>query len=128
MPQLPTRRGKKIGWLGGWLGSIVWICALALVAFWQGKFIAGLLGLSIFIVSLIAGWWFMPWRHPTTRYWRLLLPLYLLEMVALIWAVWTSGGWQASGLHWSMLAVLLPLLSPFFTLGWRCWTDDERHS
>ncbi len=128
MQQSSTRRGEKIGWLGGWLGSFVWILALALVALWQGHFIVGLIGLILFSISLIGSWWYMPWRHPTTRYWRLLLPLYLLETVAVIWAIWSSGGWQASGLDWSIAVVLLPLLSPFFTFGRRCWGEDERHT
>ena len=65
---------------------------------------------------------FAPWRHPDTRYWRLMLPLYALLGLAAAWAVTAFGvGAEEAGLTgWSLLA-FLSLLVPFASRGGCRW-------
>jgi hypothetical protein len=116
--------GAKIGWLAGWLGSFSWVVALAIVFLLQGSTYFGLLGIGLFSLAMILAWYLTPWRYPHIRYWRLMLPLYLVLFLAIIWAIQGFGGWTASGLTLWQVWIMLPLCGPFVTIGWRRWCDQ----
>ncbi len=69
---------------------------------------------------------FAPWRHPETRYWKLMLPLYALLGLSAAWVVMSFGaGVEGAGLTgWSLL-VFPPLLIPFASVGGRRWRDGD---
>ncbi len=119
------RRGEKIGWIAGWTGSFLWAVLLAIIILAQGKLLPGLVGLGLGTAAAIAIPWAAPWRHPHTRQWRLMLPLYAILFSCAAWAIWAYGGFAESGLHWWNLSWILPLLTPLLILGHRRWSDHE---
>lgn len=122
------RRGEKIGWVGGWLGGFLWIFLLGAIWTMQGKVFQGLAGLGLAVLAVSAILTTAPWRHPTTPYWRLLLPIYLLLAVCIAWAVWAWGGMREVGLTWWSLWWVIPMLIPMGTAGNRCWNDGREPS
>ncbi len=120
------RRGEKIGWVGGWLGGYLWVLVLAVMFLFQGKGREGMVGLALAGLGAFYIHSCAPWRNPATPYWRLMIRLYAVLLSAAAWAVWAFGGWQGSGLNAWFLLLLLPVLSPFFTLGRRTWERIEK--
>jgi len=119
------RRGEKVGWICGWLGSYLWVLVLAVLFFFQGKGREGIVGLTL---AGLGGFYIFscaPWRHPVTPYWRLMIRLYLVLLTAVAWAVWSFGGWKGSGLNWWSFFLLLPVFAPLLTIGRRTWSDGS---
>ena len=96
MTMAHTRRGEKLGWLGGFAGAFLWIPVLAVVFLVQGKLLAGLLGLPLGALGYGIVVWFRPWRFPDTPYWRLLIPPYLAFSAAVAWGFWAYGAEAAA--------------------------------
>ncbi len=118
------RKGEKIGWIAGWTGGFIWLALLSALWLVQGKMRlatagTGLVGIAVlFMISLA------PWKHPETKYWKLMLPLYAILLTAVAVIVWLEGGPARLGLSgWSLLACL-PIFLPFVTAGRRTWTAD----
>ena len=70
----------------------MWVVILSVIALVQGKMVQGILGLVITGIGVAAILWSAPWRHPDTRYWMLMLPVYVAFFGAVGWASWASGG------------------------------------
>ncbi|MFZ5775878.1 MAG: hypothetical protein ACOY3Z_10390 [Thermodesulfobacteriota bacterium] len=121
----PSRKGEKIGWVGGWLGGFLWIFLLGIVWLVQGRTALGLSGLALSGLAVLVVLATAPWRHPAVPYWRLMLPLYAILFGCVAWAIWAWGGMGEVGLGWWSLWWLLPLLTPFGSVGRRCWRDGE---
>jgi len=122
-----SRRGEKIGWIGGFCGGFVWLFLLSVVWLFQGKLDMGLLALSQFIVAICFILLFSPWRSPKTRYWKLLLPIYAIFFLSLFTSIWGYGGLAAVGLNrFSFLWIFLFLI-PFATIGKRTWDDKQEN-
>jgi hypothetical protein len=119
------RRGEKIGWTWGWIGGFLWIAIVGLVFLAQGRAVAGITGLLLFIVAVWATHRFAPWRHPATPYWRLMALQYALFLLSAAWAIWAFGGWGARWLDGWMLLWFGPLFLPVFLHGRRTWADGE---
>lgn len=117
------RRGEKIGWIGAWLGSYSWVLVLAIVFFYKGNNTTGIYGLGICLIAVLLMVFLSPWRNPSTPYWQLLLPYYLLFVSAVIWAVRGFGTENLSTFNLWQLMSLLPILIPIFILGKRRWDD-----
>ncbi|MEA1053496.1 hypothetical protein U5801_27370 [Lamprobacter modestohalophilus] len=120
-PRMSTRRGEQLGWLLGWAGGFLWIIALALLFLWRGQWLVGLLGLVLAGLGYAAVVFFRPWRSPRTRYWRLMLLPYVAMLGGVPWAIWGFGPEQAESLNAWQALIILPVLSPFISIGWRCW-------
>lgn len=120
---ISNRKGEKIGWIGGWLGAFLWAVIMAVVFLAGGKPGAGGTGLVISLAGCLLVFLVTPWRFPRTRYWKLMLPLYLVMFLEVVWAISAFGGLKASGLNWWNLLILLPILSPMATMGYRRWED-----
>lgn len=118
-----SRRGEQLGWLIGWAGGFLWIIALALLFIVRGQFLMGLAGMALAGLGYGAVVLMRPWRHPHVRYWRLLLLPYLALAAALPWAIFGFGSEAAAQLSAWQALILLPLCSPFITIGWRRWVD-----
>lgn len=123
---MARRSGERAGWIVGWIGSFLWVVALGVVLLVRGRAAAGLGGLALGALAVPVMLLAAPWRHPETRFWKLMLPLYALLGASVVWAVATHGGARAVGLGGWEVAWLVPLLLPFFTAGSRRWSDGER--
>ena len=121
-----VRRQEQIGWIGGWLGGFCWVLILSIVLFVQGKTIQAGIGLLITCVAGVTIVFLSPWRHPRTRYRRLMVPIYVLFLAAVAWGVWSLGDPRQMGIHsWWSLLLLLPVLMPLWTAGNRRWEDGN---
>lgn len=118
-----SRTGERRGWLLGWAGGFAWVLALALLFLARGQRVDGLIGLGLAGLGYGAVVFFRPWRYPNTRYWRLLILPYLMMLAAVPWAIWGFGTESAEALSWWHAFLLLPVLSPFASSGWRRWSD-----
>lgn len=120
------RKGEKLGWTGGWLGGFLWLLLLSIVWLVKGDVTSGIVGLVLFAAAVLCIIVFAPWKHPETKYWKLMLPVYVVFAAAISICIWFSGGMEAVGLRWSMLLCMLPVLLPFATAGARCWKDGGK--
>jgi len=120
------RKGEKVGWIGGWSGGFVWLLVLSVVWLLQGKVINGVIGLGAFGLAEIFIFVLSPWKHPHTRYWKLMLPFYLVLIASVGFYIFSEGGLARLGLSWWSIFLLLPLFIPFATMGSRCWSDGEK--
>lgn len=118
------RLGEKAGWIGGWAGAFLWVFILSIVWLIQGKTLEGLSGLALICLAALLIFATLPWRHPKTPFWKLMLPAYLVLAFSVTWAVWSLRA-KDSGLNWWSLLWALPLLIPFGTVGRRRWGDSE---
>ena len=119
------RKGEKAGWLGGWLGGFLWLCLLSILWLAKGRIAAGAMGLGLFAVAVIAILALAPWKHPETKYWQLMLPLYVVLSASIGLLIWFGGGFGKLGLGWLALLWLMPLFIPLWTAGARCWKDGN---
>lgn len=119
------RTGEKYGWLGGWWGAFLWVLILAVVWLARGRTSAGLAGLVLAGVALVASFVAAPWKRPSVPYWKLMLPLYGLLAVAVVWALWAFDAARHPDFSiWTLLPVLTVLM-PLGTIGRRRWIDGD---
>ncbi len=122
---MQRRKGEKVGWTVGWIGGFLWLCLLSIIWLVQGKITSGVLGLVLFGVAILSILTLAPWRHPETRYWKLLLPIYAVLAAAFGLCIWLGGALDQYGLSWWSLLWLMPLFIPFATVGTRRWKDGN---
>jgi len=121
---MAERSGERFGWIGGWLGGFIWVLILAVLLLIKGRGLEAAVGLAIAAAAVawvLAG---APWKHPDTRYWKLMLPIYFLFSASIAWAVWAAEDSYSLGLNRWHTLLMLPLLSPFKTIGHRTWNDS----
>ncbi len=122
------RRGEKIGWLVGWTGGFAWLAILSVFWLFQGETLHAAAGIGFVMIGGVSVLGLAPWKHPETKYWKLMLPLYGVLMGAAALVIRLEGGIERIGLDgWSLMA-FLPLFLPFLTAGGRTWTTDGRSS
>lgn len=115
------RKGEKIGWIGGWLGGFIWLGLLSVVWLFQNKMSGGILGIVVFTVAIMGIIATAPWKHPNTKYWKLMLPIYLLFFISIALCINVYGGFESIGLKWTAFFWVIPCLIPFITTGRRTW-------
>jgi len=121
---MSDRKQQKLGWIIGWSGGFIWVVILSIVLIARGQLLGAgtgfLLACAAFSTIVLTS----PWRNPRTTYRILMAPIYLVLLIALIWAMWAWGGPQEMGFSsWWSLSVLIPVLIPFWTVGNRRWDD-----
>ena len=121
---MKNRKGEKIGWIGGWLGGFIWLGLLSAVWIFQNKIINGVLGIILFTVAIIIIFMLAPWKHPNTKYWKLMLPIYSLFFISIFLCIYFYGGLKSAGLNWMSFFWIIPCLIPFATIGNRKWNDN----
>lgn len=119
------RKGEMTGWTGGWLGGFLWLFLLSILSFVHGRVVNGLAGSVLFLVAVVIIMCMSPWRHPDTKYWKLMLPIYAVFVISVGLFIWNSGGLDRLGLSWWSILWLLPVFLPFITMGSRCWNDGN---
>ncbi len=114
------RRGEKIGWIGGWMGGFIWVLAFGILWIVKGKMFLGLAGILIFFIALSSILVFTPWRHPKTKYWKLMIPMYALFVASIIFVLDAMGGFNnLAQIQYGLW--IIPCLSPLFTIGRKTW-------
>lgn len=119
------RRGEKIGWTLGWMGGFIWVAILSVVLLGQHKSVQGVSGMVLYLAACAVSLSVAPWRHPSTRYWKLMLAPYGMFFLSIGWAVWSYGGLTPLGFNWWNLLWIVPSLSPFGFLNDRRWAESE---
>ena len=122
---MQKRTGEKFGWIGGWLGGFIWVLLLSVLFLVQGKQAEGIVGLVLECIAVVLILWAAPWKHPSTAYWKLLIPIYVTLFGSFLWAFWALGGAEELGLNWWNTFWVFPLLIPFGTIGKRRWNDHD---
>ena len=115
-----NRKGEKLGWVGGWIGSFVWILGFAAISFIKGDLIYGVISIFTFPVALLMILKFVPWRYPGTKYWKLMLPIYAIFLISVIFVIYIITGFNDLG-RVQYCLWLLPCFTPIFVLGNRTW-------
>ena len=119
-----SRLGVKVDWIGGWIGAFLWVLIIAIVWLVQSKTPEGLAGLAVVSLAAVIIFATLPWRHPKTPFWKLMLPAYVVLGMSVPWAIW-SFGTNESGLTWWSIFWALPVLIPLTTIGRRRWSDPD---
>jgi len=122
--KLMKRRGEKFGWIGGWLGGFLWLGLLSAVWLLKNKISNGMIGIAVFVVSIIVIIITAPWKHPNTKYWKLMLPIYLLLFCSIALSIYLYGGLESIGLKWTAFFLVIPCFIPFVTTGNRTWNSS----
>ena len=119
-----NRKGEIIGWIGGWLGGFIWLGLLSVILLFQNRMRDGLIGIVIFAAAIITIIATAPWKHPNTKYWKLMLPLYLLFFISIALYIRLYCGLENTGLKWTIFLFVIPCLVPFATIGNRTWNSS----
>ena len=126
---MDQRTGEKIGWIGGWSGGFLWVAILGIVFLAQGRWAAGIGGVSLAALAMGLVLLARPWRHPDTPYWKLLLAPMAVMAATIPWAI-LGFGLEALGEEnstpWSLLLPIVVFVLPFVTIGRRRWNDGGR--
>jgi len=122
-----NRKGEKIGWIGGWLGGFIWVGLLSVIWIFQHKNIKGMLGIVLFIIAIILIISLAPWKHPNTKYWKLMLPIYLLFILSIAMVIHLYVGLRNTGLSWVSISWIIPSLIPFVIIGNRKWDNSVKY-
>ncbi len=117
------RRGEKFGWIGGWFGGFAWLGLLSAIWLFQNKISEGMIGLAVFIVAIIVISTTAPWKHPNTKYWKLMLPIYTLFFCSIVLSIYLYGGIEKIGLNWTSIFLVIPGFIPLVTAGNRTWNS-----
>ncbi len=114
------RRGEKIGWTGGWIGSFIWVIALGVVWIFQGNLTDGIIASILFAFSIILVVKLSPWKHPKIKYWKLMVPIYTVFLIAAIFGVYVLNGFDdLSKIQYGLW--IFPCFTPIFILGNKKW-------
>ncbi|NOY23036.1 MAG: hypothetical protein GXO70_05965 [Acidobacteria bacterium] len=119
-----SRKGEKVGWIGGWSGGFIWLGLLSGIWAVQGKTVIAMFGTGIFIVAIATVLWITPWKFPDTKYWKLMLPIYFLFFASILFGLSFMESLEKSGLSWYSFFWVLPCLIPFATIGNRTWNGS----
>lgn len=124
-----NRKGEKLGWTLGWLGSFLWLFIISIIFLFQSKFIFGILGFLHFILALVLTFVLSPWRNSKKKYWILMLPIYILMIMSVVLTIKSFGGIKdLSEIQYGLW--ILPSLIPIFLLGgktWNCTADNKKN-
>jgi MFS family permease len=119
------RKGEKIGWIGGWAGSFIWLLLFSLIWLGRGKAVGGAVGLVLFALAVVLIFALAPWKRPAAAYWKLMLPIYVIFFGSAGWCLHVYGGIVGTGLGWPAIFWVCPILMPLVTIGRRKWEGTK---
>jgi hypothetical protein len=125
-PATDRRKGEKIGWLGGWLGSFFWLFLMGCVFVFQGRWFSAAVAMGLFVLAVVTIIFAAPWRHPHTPYRKLMGPVYLILFAALVFGIWTYRGFLGQEFNPLQLLSLTPILLPLILMWNKTWATDGR--
>jgi hypothetical protein len=119
---MDTRSLEKWGWWGGWFGAYLWLPILSIASGFRGDRLLAFAGTALFVVAVAAITYWAPWRHPTTRYWKLMLPCYLglVAGVALVLSRHIESARDLVNMPYTWTWLIL-LILPMLTIGKTRW-------
>lgn len=118
------RKGEKIGWIGGWIGSFVWLIPVSIVWLNFNQIAAAVILLLFFILAITLTFQLTPWRYPKTYYYKLMLPNFLLFYMSAAVCVYFFYKVETEKANWLLFIWLIVLFTPLttlVTLGKRKW-------
>ncbi|MCD4817941.1 MAG: hypothetical protein K8S23_04560 [Candidatus Cloacimonetes bacterium] len=121
-----NRKGEKFGWICGWLGGFLWLCPLSAVWLFQNNISKGMIELTVFIIAITVIIITAPWKHPNTKYLKLMLPIYFLFFCSIGLTIYLYGGLENIGLKWTSFFWIIPCLIPLVTTGNRTWNSKTK--
>ena len=114
------RSGEKIGWTGGWIGAFVWLVVFAIVWTFQGHATIAIIAFLLFVFSIILIVKLSPWKHPTTKYWKLMAPIFSMFLISVFFVVYVLNGFDdLSKIQYGLW--IIPCFTPIFVLGNKKW-------
>ena len=115
-----NRKGEKLGWIGGWIGSFCWMPAFGIVCFVKGQLIYGAIGTAFFFIALFLILKCVPWKYPKTKYWKLMVPIYTMFLVSVIAVIYVLTGFNdLARIQYGVW--MIPCLAPIAILGNKTW-------
>ena len=117
-------RGRRLGWIGGGIGGLLWLLPVTIVATLQHNSTAAMTAVLLFAAGLSYLWLLAPWKYPATPFALIYLGLIAIiaaAAVALLWLLAPSTLGVMRRL--AMLAPLATLLIPALIFGRRCWDE-----
>jgi hypothetical protein len=85
-----------------------------------------MIGLAVFIVAIMVISMTAPWKHPNTKYWKLMLPVYSLFFCSIVLSIYLYGGLETIGLKWTSIFLVISGLIPLLTAGNRTWNSSAK--
>ncbi|HPG41811.1 MAG TPA: hypothetical protein PLP19_21180 [bacterium] len=117
-------KGEKLGWTIGWIGGSCFLFIGAVLWLVSGNLRAGCVAMVCYILLIFFTLKLSPWKYPDTPYWKLLLPSYICLVPGIIILFFIGfPGEDLSG-QWHNLLFLLPMMTPFLTMGRRTWNNS----
>ncbi len=123
---MSNRKGEKLGWIFGWIGSFSWIFILSIVLIFQGETKNCILGLIIVAMAFFFVFKNAPWRKPDVEFWKLFLPILNTVVVSIFWAYIVYRSEFETAFNWWYILLFIPLIIPIFTIGKRKWSDGDK--
>lgn len=115
-----NRSGEKIGWTGGWLGSFSWVLIFAIIWFFQKSLIYGIAGIILFSLAVLSIVYFSPWKHPNTKYWKLMSPIYFIFLLSIIFVLYVFNAlFEPAKIQYGLW--IFPCFTPMLILGNKTW-------
>jgi len=118
---MSERKGEKIGWIGGWIGSFIWLIPVSFVWLIHKQTAAAIILMLIFVLAITLTFQLTPWRYPKTYYYKLMLPNILLIYISAIVCIYFYYELENGKVSWFLFIWLIVFFTPIITLGKRKW-------
>jgi hypothetical protein len=116
------QKWMKLGWFSFVVAGVIWIIPFSIIWLINGKYVFGIMGITLFCTAFLLIKAFVPWKYPNTKLWKLLIPPYAMFIISilLLLSVLTDfhdfaeiqyGFW------------IIPCFVPFFIFGCRTWNS-----
>ena len=118
------RKGEKFGWTAGWIGGFLWVLVFAIMWLFKGETFHGATATILFLLALLSIIKLMPWKHPYTKFWKLMIPTYSIFLISAIFVVYVLNGFDdLARIQYGLW--MFPCLSPIIILGNRTWNSEK---
>lgn len=117
-----TQKWMKLLWLCLAIGAVVWIMPFGIVWLNQGQLIWGAAAIALTFIGIVAIAIFVPWKYPDTKLWMLLIPPYIMFILAILLLLYVLTKFRnLAEVQYGLW--LIPCFIPFLTFGYRTWNS-----